>query len=349
LDRDAGGSSGGTGAAIAANFGAVGIGEDTGGSIRVPSSFNNLVGLRVTPGLISRNGICPFKSLQDTAGPMTRTVKDTAILLDILVGYDPTDPFTVAVLRTKIPQSYSSYLDKDGLKRARIGILRGAFGSDEDPDSKKVNEVINRAVEAMRTVGAEIIDPVSVPNLQDFIVATSLNNYQPRHDINSFLAKRPHAPVHSIEEIYRAKQFHPVNDGIKVLAESAADPEAVPEYFKAVVRREQFQAAILNVMALHRLDAIAFPDVRVLPPLQREASSGKWSIQTFPTNTVIASNSGLPAISMPAGFSEKIPIGLELIGKPYDEPTLIKLAHSFEQATHLRRPPESTPPLRNEF
>jgi amidase len=191
LERDPGGSSSGTGAAIAANLGAVGIGEDTGGSIRVPSSFDNLVGVRVTTGLISRKGMSPLVVFQDTAGPMTRAVKDAAILLDVLVGHDPEDPFTAAATLARDAGGYADGLSEGNLRGARIGVVREAFGLDGDPDSGQVNRVVEGALEAMRGAGAEIVDPVSVPDLQHFIGVTSLYLSQSRYDIDNFLAKRP--------------------------------------------------------------------------------------------------------------------------------------------------------------
>ena len=153
LDRDPGGSSSGTGAAIAANFGAVGIGEDTGGSIRVPSSFDNLVGVRVTTGLISRKGLSPLVVFQDTAGPMTRTVKDAAILLDALVGYDSEDPFTAAATLARDAGSYAEGLSEGTLRGARVGVVREVFGPDDDPDSYQVNGVVEGTLEAMQVAG----------------------------------------------------------------------------------------------------------------------------------------------------------------------------------------------------
>ena len=191
LERDPGGSSSGTGAAIAANLGAVGIGEDTGGSIRVPSSFDNLVGVRVTTGLISRKGMSPLVVFQDTAGPMTRTVKDAAALLDVLVGHDPEDPFTAATTLARDAGSYADGLSEGSLRGARIGVVREAFGLDGDPDSSQVNRVVGEAIDAMRGAGAEIVDPVNVPDLMRFIEVTSLYLSQSRYDIDGFLAKRP--------------------------------------------------------------------------------------------------------------------------------------------------------------
>jgi amidase len=349
LDRNPGGSSGGTGAAVAANFATVGVGTDSGGSIRVPSSFCNLVGVRVTHGLISRNGTSPLVELQDNVGPMTRTVKDAAAMLDIMVGYDPTDPATAAQTCTRIPRSYTDYLARDGLKEARIGIVREVFGSDQDPNSSKVNAVINKSIETMRTRGAEIEDPVKIPYLQESLSSTALY-IQSKRDINSFIAERQ--PGLSIEELFGAKRIHPLllHPHLSLLSGivgGPTDPETDPDYFRRVVGRERFRSNILNVMAFNKLDAIAYPDVQVLPPLQ-EQLKGKWPYTelTFPTNTRIASQTGLPAISLPAGFTEEgIPVGLELVGKSYDETTLIKLAASLEEANHARKPPKTVPSL----
>ncbi|MDI3340282.1 MAG: amidase family protein [Sphaerobacter sp.] len=347
LDRDPGGSSSGTAAGVAANLGAVGIGEDTGGSIRLPASFTNLVGLRVTTGLISRSGASPLVYFQDTAGPMTRTVRDAAILLDTLVGYDPRDPFTAVVASARRPASYTAELREDGLRGARIGVLRQAFGADDDPESGPVNRVVNQAIDDLRSLGAEVIDPVSIPDLQDFIAETSLYLLQSKHDINAFLAARPSAPVRTVEEIYASKQFHPSLDLFEGIAQGPDHPEEHPEYFRRLTAQTRFQRAVLNVLAAHRLDALLYPDVQVLPPRQRDL--GKWTTLTFPTNTLIAAQTSLPAISVPAGFTDDgIPVGIELVGSPFAEPTLLRLAYAFERATGHRRPPATTPPLPGE-
>ncbi len=349
LDRDPGGSSAGTGAAVAANLGAVGIGEDTGGSIRLPASFDNLVGLRVTTGLISRAGMSPLVKFQDTAGPMTRAVKDAAILLDVLVGYDPADPFTASVLNARVAGSYADHLTEDGLRGARIGILREAFGPDDEPDPGQVNEAVEGAIEAMKGAGAELVDPVSVPDLQRHIEDTSLYLLQSKHDITEFLSARPNAPARSFDEIYDSNQYHPNLDLFEDIAGGPDDPEGDPGYFKGIAARGEFQRAVLNVMALHGLDALLYPCVRVLPPTREELRAGKWTVLTFPTNTLIGAQADLPSVSLPAGFAgEGVPVGLEILGKPYDEPTLLKLAYSYEQVARRRRPPESAPPLPDE-
>jgi amidase len=347
LDRDPGGSSSGTGAAVAANLGAVGIGEDTGGSIRVPSSFDNLVGVRVTTGLISREGMSPLVVFQDTAGPMTRTIKDAAILLDVLVGYDPADPFTAAASLARDAGSYADNLGEGSLRGATIGVLRDAFGAD-DPDSGQVNRVVGEAIEAMRGAGAEIVDPVSVPDLQHFIGVTSLYLSQSRYDIDSFLAERPGA--HTVRELYDSKRFHQRLDLFTAIAEEAPeDPEEDPNYHRGLAAREEFRRAILNVMASQGLDALVYPNSQVLPPTRKELDDWKWTVLTFPTNALIAAQADLPSISLPAGFAEGgVPVGFELVGKPYGEADLLRLAYAYEREANPRKPPESAPPLPDE-
>ncbi len=348
LDRDPGGSSSGTGAAVAANLGAVGIGEDTGGSIRVPSSFDNLVGVRVTTGLISRKGLSPLVVFQDTAGPMTRTVKDAAILLDVLVGYDPEDPFTAAATLARDAGSYADGLTEGSLRGARIGVVREAFGPDDDPDSSQVNRVVEGALEAMRRAGAEIVDPTGVPDLQHFIGVTSLYLSQSRYDIDKFLSERPGS--HTVGGLYDSKRFHPRLDLFMAIAEEAPeDPEEDPNYYRGLAAREEFRRAILNVMASQGLDALVYPNSQVLPPTREELDDWKWTVLTFPTNALIAAQADLPSISLPAGFAEGgVPVGFELVGKPYGEAALLRLAYAYESEAGKRRPPGSAPALPDE-
>ena len=209
LARDPGGSSSGTGAAVAANFAAVGIGEDTGGSIRVPSSFNSLVGLKVTPGLISRTGMSPLVLFQDSAGPMCRTVGDVAALLEVLVGFDAEDPYTAAaVIAGKV--KYTAYLDLAALKGATIGVLRQAFGAADHAEAQSVNEVIEQAIAAMRKAGVTIVD-VEIPDLMDQILYSSLYITHSKHDIDSFLAKRPQLMLRTTQEIFTRKSTIPIS------------------------------------------------------------------------------------------------------------------------------------------
>ncbi|MFE1934511.1 amidase [Streptomyces sp. NPDC059474] len=349
VNRDAGGSSSGTGAGVAANFATLGVGEDTGGSIRVPSSFNNLVGVRVTPGLISRAGLSPLVSFQDTAGPMTRTVTDAALLLDSLVGHDPKDPWTAACSVARHQGSYADGLSADGLKGKRIGVVREATGSSDDPSAAAVNTVFDTALEALRSAGAEVVDPVVIPDLAHYIEYTSLYVTHSKHDLNTFLAQRPELSHLSVQAIHQDKRFHEALDLFIAIAGGPDNPEDDPEYFRKYIAREAFQREVVNVMAGHGLDALCFPDVQVLPPTRQELRTGKWTTLTFPTNTLIASQTWMPAISVPAGFTDDgVPVGLELVTPPYDEASLFRLGYALEQATLHRRLPDSTPALGRE-
>src|SRR5512146_2458458 len=281
LERDPGGSSSGTGAAVAANLAAVGIGEDTGGSIRVPASFNNLVGVRATPGLISRAGMSPLVVFQDTAGPMTRTVTDAAIMLDALAGYDPNDAYTSAFVIAGHMGSYTRHLDRDGLRGARIGVLREAFGSETDPEAAQVNALVRAAIKRMEAAGAETVE-IGMPDVTERIVETSLYLLHSRHDIDQFLGARPELPYHTIGDIYAAKKYHPVLDLFDLIVQGPIHPTDDPEYFRKLAARDDFQRDVVNLLAQKGLNAMCFPCVQVLPPTKNEVKSGKWTTFGFP-------------------------------------------------------------------
>jgi amidase len=343
LARDPGGSSGGTAAAVSANLGLVGVGEDTGGSIRLPASFTNLVGVRVTPGLISRNGMSPLVVFQDTAGPMARTVKDAAILLDSMIGYDPADEYTVAALVAGQKSSYVDALDPDSLKGARLGVVRNAFGRNDNQEAAAVNRVVEKALETARSAGATTID-IEIPNLIDQIVETSLYLTHSRYDINRFLASRPNMPTRSLEAIKAAGKFDPTLDLLIDIFEGPEKPEDDPDYYRKLAARDRFQRLVLGIVGKNRLDAIVFPSVQVLPPTKKDVRAGKHKCLEFPTNTLIASQTWMPSICIPAGFSEEgIPVGLEIVVLPYHEPELFRLGSGFEAATKARRAPTFKP------
>ncbi len=343
LERDPGGSSAGTAAGIAANLGTVGIGEDTGGSIRVPASCCNLFGIRVTTGLISRTGLSPLIERQDTAGPIARTVTDMATLLDVIVGYDPADVRTSNV-RQQGTDSYLDYLNPTALEGARIGILREAFGEEDDPNAAPVNEVIEDSLSTIESTGAELIDPVTIPDLDSLLEKTSLYISQSRHDLNEFFSDRD-VPMDSVEKIYEAGAYHDKLDLFEQIASGPKDLGEDPDYWESVVAQETLRTHILNVFESHSLDAIAFPDVQVIPPTREWLQSG-IDTAAYPTNTVIASQSSCPAVSMPAGFTDNgLPVGIEFLATPYEERQLIELAYAYEQAAQPRKPPENTPEL----
>lgn len=345
LDHDPGGSSSGTGAAVAANFATVGIGTDCGGSIRLPASFDNLVGVRSTPGLVSRNGVGCLVFFQDTIGPMTRTVADAAAVMDVLVGYDPSDSLTAAYAMARAPKSYTDNLVDDGLQGARIGLVTNALGSDDNEYAAPVNRVVATAVEEIQAAGAEVVE-VEIPNLLHHIVATSLYVNRTKYDINTFLAARKGAPMRTLQQIYETKQYHPMLDLIEACVFGPEIPEYDPGYYRRLAAVEEFTRTIINVMAQNQLDAFVYPSVQVAPPSRELLNSGMWTTLTFPTNTLIASQAWLAAVTVPSGFTEDgLPVGLEFVTKPYDEAAAFRFAYAFEQATNYRSPPASTPEL----
>ncbi len=341
-NRTPGGSSGGTGAAIAANFGVVGMGTDTGGSIRIPSSYNSLVGIRPTIGLSSRDGIVPLALSQDVGGPMTRTVADAAVVLDATVGSDPDDPITAAS-SGKIPESYTDSLNPDGLQGARIGVVRDLFGVDSNPEAAKVNAVINAALEDMANQGAEIVDSVTIPNLDKILSYPSLSSFEFKFNLNDYLAERPNAPVRTLEDIIASGGFLPSNEATLRLRNSREPLENNPEYQDIIQNRPDLtQQAILTALEENNLDALIFP-TSTQPPalLGQDIITG--------SATRLSPFSGFPEITVPAGFTpEGLPVGIEFLGRAFSEPTLLELAYSYEQATLNRLPPTITPPLPGE-
>jgi amidase len=341
LTRTPGGSSGGTGASVAANFGMVGIGTDTINSIRSPSSANSLVGIRPTLGLVSRSGVVPYSLTQDTAGPITRTVADAAKVLDVIAGYDNTDAATAAGVGQQ-PKTYTAFLDKDGLKGARIGILKSFFGS--GPEHKDTNAVIERAIEQMKKHGATLVvldDPIDANAL---VGKVSVHLHDLERDLDSYLKQLPpSAGVHSLKEVIASGKFHPgIGDNIKQAVK--LDTNSV-DYKDRLIARQALQTQILKIMADNRIDAVLFPhQKRLVVPV------GQTQVER---NGVLGSVSGFPSIVLPAGFSAPtasapigVPVGVELLGRPFSEPTLIKIGYSFEQATHYRQVPASVPVLK---
>lgn len=343
LDRDPGGSSGGTGAAIAAGYATIGLETDCGGSIRLPSSFCNLVGVHSTPGLISRRGCNPLVSFQDTIGPMGRCVADVARVFTALAGFDPDDPLTYAYSVARAPKSYLHSLVPDALAGVRIGVVRNAFGADDDPDSGPVNKVIAEALVELSAGGASLVD-VAIPDLSDYIVKTSLYLTKSKYDIDRFLAAKPNAPMKSVAEIVASKRYHKKLDLLEGIAAGPDDPFADPAYYPGYLAREEFMKTVVNLMESHGLAALVYPTAQVVPPTRAETDSGRWNTLNLPTNTLIGSQTWMPAISVPAGLTDAgLPVGLEILARPYDEPTMFKVAYGFEQMVGHRVHPSSTP------
>jgi amidase len=341
LNRVTAGSSGGTAAAVAANFGAIGLGSDTGNSIRGPSSHQSLVGIRSTMGLTSRAGVVPLSLLADVAGPMTRTVEDAVAVFQVIAGEDPDDPATAASHGRTIPD-YKQSLQRDGLKGARIGILRQAYERDSaDPE---IVDAFMTAIDDLKRAGATIVDPsrVALDQVRRPQGGGQCQGF--KYDINRYLAAQgDRVKVHSLEEIIRSRQYHP---SIETRLKSAQDgPENGPDSpaCKADAEyRENFRAAVATTMDQEKLDAFVYPTWSNPPRL-----IGDLNTPAGDNSQVFSPTTGWPAINVPMGFTHgTLPIGMTFFGRAWSEPELIKLAYAYEQATRHRHPPASTPPLR---
>lgn len=342
-NRDSGGSSAGTGAGIAANLGLVGIGEDTGGSIRVPASFCNLVGMRVTTGLISRDGLSPLVAEQDTPGPMCRTVEDVARLLDVVIGFDSHDEATAVHSRLNDAIPFRESLDDSALKGTRIGVLREVFADGHAESETGVTEVVGQALGYMNTAGATLVDPVEIEGLEAFVDDTSLYGLVAKRDLNAFFDSLANSPVDSFEELYEQGAYHDRLEHIETIVSAPADPTDEREYWWRLARQAAFRQRIEYTLATNDLDALAFPDVQVVPPEAAGYHTGEVTRADVPTNTFIASQSGCPAISVPAGFTDDgIPVGVELLGAPFSDHQLIALASAYEATAQTRSPPDLT-------
>ncbi len=335
------GSSGGTAAAVAASLGTAGLGTDTGNSIRGPSSHNALVGFRPTLGLLSRAGIVPLYLRNDTGGPMTRSVADATRLLEVLAtGPDPADPLT-AYSAGHIPaRGYQQFLDKNGLRGARIGVLRTLSERKPDPQVKALFE---QAVADLRKAGATVVD-VEIPNFAQVSKDQWASVF--KHDVNQYLAAQgPKAPVQTIEQVLASGKYaayikenlqDELAHGVVPSARQAGRGEAYAD-----PRRLAFRRAVTAVMDGQQLGALVYPTWNNPP-----ANIGDFSGYKGDNSQLIAPHTGQPAFTVPMGFTyDNLPAGLQFLGRSFDEPTLIKYAYAYEQATHHRRPPARFPAL----
>jgi amidase len=341
LDRVTAGSSGGTVAAVAASFGAVGLGSDTGNSIRGPASHQALAGIRSTMGLTSRAGVMPLSLLADTAGPITRTVQDAVAVFQVIVGEDPDDPATTAS-RGRPRENYAAALQRDGLKGSRIGVLRQAY--ERDTTDPEIVAVFMAAVEDLKRAGATIVDPARVP-LDDVRRAQDAGPCMGfKYDINRYLASHGgDVPVKSLAEIVKSNRFHPSVQ--RRLEQAERGPENGPDTPACKVEqeyREKVRQSVVQVMDVNKLDAFVYPTWSNPPRLIGDLSTPAGDNSQFFSPTT-----GFPAIQVPMGYTRGVlPAGITFYGRAWSEATLVRLAYAYEQATHHRRPPVSTPPLR---
>jgi len=342
LTRVPAGSSGGTASAIAANFAIIGMGTDTGNSIRGPASHLDLVGLRPTIGATSRDGIVPLLLNRDVGGPLMRTVTDTAIVLSVIAAVDAADPATAAAAG-RLADDYRVYLKKDGLRGVRLGVLR-ALVDTGDADFE-VQEVMDRALDALRAAGAVLVDPFEIPDFDRLRNATGFCS-RFRYDLKSYLAGRgPNAPIHSLDEVVASRRFLPMNAAAMRWAMSEDGPPQDQQPPCVDVqddpRRRQFLTAVLAAMDKAQVEAIIYPSWTNPPRKLGDLDSPAGN-----NSPVIAPHTGQPAITVPMGFTRAgLPLGLQLLARPFDEGKLIQYAYAYEQAGRYRRPPAGFGPL----
>ena len=341
LDRVPGGSSGGTGASISANFATIGLGTETGVSIRNPAANNSLVGIASTEGLVSRGGVVPLSFTQDRTGPLARTVTDAAIVLDIIVGFDPSDPVTAKSIGQIPAGGYTSLLDKDALAGARIGVFRDLFRS--GPIHEEGLAVIETAITDMKAQGATIVDDVTLGfDVFGFLANSRVNNLEFKFALNDYLESLgPDAPVKSLTEIIEDGRYLPRLEGGLIGSDAVESLENNPVYDELIARRSFLRNETLKVMDALDLDAIVYP-MKTVPP-------GVIGQPDPESDNPFTSIAGLPGIVVPAGYtSAGLPIGIEFSGRPFSEAELLGLSYSYEQATQNRRTPSLFPSLAGE-
>jgi amidase len=343
LDRNPCGSSSGSGAATAANLCAAAIGTETDGSIVCPSSANGLVGIKPTLGLVSRSGIIPIAHSQDTAGPMARTVRDAAILLDELVGVDPRDETTKPGPYSVPPplRQFSSALDldRDGLRGARIGVVRKSFGFND-----AVDKIMEESIDVIKRLGATVIDPANIPTAGKFDDSElEVLLYEFKADLNKYLAALgPGAPVHSLKQIIefnernREREMPYFGQDLFIKAQ-AKGPLTDKAYLAALLKNHLLSRSqgINRVLHEHRLQALIAPTGG--PSWTTDWANGDHFTGGYSSASAVA---GYPHVTVPAGFAFSLPVGISFIGPGGMDSRLIKYAYAFEQATKVRRPPQ---------
>ena len=345
LDRNPSGSSSGSGAAAAASLAAAAVGTETDGSIVSPSNNNGLVGIKPTLGLLSRSGIIPIAHSQDTAGPMTRTVADAAALLGAMSGSDVDDAATRDAA-VKGRRDYSASLDPNGLKGARIGVVRNKyFGYSPAADA-----IAEAAIADMKKQGAVVVDPANIATLGTFDAGEfEVLLYEFKADLNKYLTWLGAAsPVHSLRDIIAFNDAHKDQEmpyfGQEIMAMAEKKGPLTSAKYTAALARNRHRARALGIdatMATYKLDALVAPTGG--PAWLTDLVNGDSSFANASAPSTVTSVAGYPHITVPAGFSRGMPVGISFFGRAWSEPTLIRLAYAYEQATHHRKPPTFTP------
>jgi len=341
LDRNPSGSSSGSAVGAAAGTCAAAVGTETNGSIISPASICGIVGLKPTVGLVSRAGIVPIAHSQDTAGPMTRTVADAAAVLTAIAGSDPADEMTTAAA-DRAARDYTTFLDADGLRGARIGVVRERYTG----ASVKGDALLGAALGAMRERGAEIVDPANVASIAQLTGQGDLLSFEFKTDLEAYLTEwAPGAAVRSLDDLIAFNRREAAREmpffGQEIFEQAARrGPLTSPEYLQVKERLQRLSRAegIDAVMDQHRLDALVSPSTAPARPIDLvngDAGSGGTS--------GLAAIAGYPSITVPMGFVHGLPVGISFFGRAWSEGVLLRLAFAFEQATRHRRMPRFAP------
>lgn len=341
LDRVTAGSSGGTAAAVAANLGEVGLGSDTGNSIRGPSSHQALVGIRSTMGLTSRAGVVPLNATADIAGPMARTVADAVAVFNVVVGSDAADSVTAPADRMRAAD-YNVFLRAGALKGARIGVLRQAY---ERPTLvPEIQALFERSVADMQTAGAVIVANPRIDSLDAIQRRRQGNCNRFRADLERYFAVRgPNAPVKSVEDVLKSRRYHPtVEQRLRDAAQVTEAPEASRGCQSWETVRVALRVAVTHLMDSLQLDAMVYPTWSNPPRL-----IGDLNTPHGDNSQLFSPSTGFPSITVPMGYArnQQLPAGVSFFGRAWSEGTLIGLAYDYEQHTRHRRAPTSAPPL----
>jgi amidase len=341
LDRVPAGSSGGTAAAVAASLGEVGLGTDTGNSIRGPSSHNDLVGIRPTIGLTSRDGIIPLNFYADVGGPIARSVEDAATVLGVVAGYDPADPVT-KMSEGKAETDYRKFLVKDGLKGARIGVVRRYV--DVETGDPEVKALMEKSIADLKAQGAEIVDPFVIPDYEKLTDHLGCGDFQ--KDVDEYLKTHAQTAYYkSLAEIVDSGLYLPYieaqmkrNVAPKTEVQLSRGP-CVDTYHDP--KKIAFRDAVLGEMAKDKVDALIYPTWSNPP-----RKVGDMKSPAGDNSQVLSPQTGFPAITVPMGFThDSLPAGITFVGRSFSEGLLIRYAYGYEQATKHRRPPEGFGPV----
>jgi amidase len=346
LDRTPGWSSAGTGAGIAAHFGTVGFGSETGFSIRTPTSDSNLFGLSTTSGLISRAGQMWSYITGERGGPMAHSVYDLAVALDVVAGFDTADLWTANSLGKMPMEPYASFIDPKGLHAARVGVLEEAW--DFTPCDPAVVELARQAIALLGEHGAAVFDPVALGiDLPNYLEANGFpSRYERIYAIDQYLARNgPEYPFKTATQLLLDHPGVPERPQDREAIEHPVDIDRDPRYRSALEGKAKLREAVVALMDRYDIDALVYPHKLHGPLKIGPREDPERAYRPNQLSPLI----GLPAFIVPMGFTaEGLPVGLEILGRPWSEPTLIKLASGFEAMTDNRRVPDSTPPLRGE-